>query len=209
VSEFAFAAGGATPRKRPVQGRSQETVAAILEATVRVLDEDGDELTTTRVAEVAGVGVGTLYQYFPNREALIHGVLAEHLEAAIGALERATGELAADTPLDAAAAHVVRAFLSVKAERAATSRTLNRVFGPGQLDDRPMVKAAAARRDAVAIVLSRGAVPDEPTLARAGVACAAMEGVVRAAILEDPERLRDPAWVDRVVALAVAAVGSA
>ena len=88
VSEFAFADGVAGPRKQPTQDRSKHTVAAILEATIRVLDEVGSTgLTTTRVAEVAGVSVGTLYQYFPNREALLNALLADHLEAAIGAVE--------------------------------------------------------------------------------------------------------------------------
>jgi AcrR family transcriptional regulator len=201
VSEFAFAADGATPRKRPVQQRSQETVAAILTATIQVLDEVGEALTTTRVAEVAGVSVGTLYQYFPNREALIHGVLADHLEAAIGAVEGAIAALPPDARAADAAASVVRAFLAVKAERAETSRILNRVFGPGQLDDRPMVRAATERARAAIAPLLGGDVE------RAGVAASALEGVVRAAILEDPDRLRDPVWIERVVALAIAAAG--
>jgi AcrR family transcriptional regulator len=205
VSEFAFAAGATTPRKRPVQERSQHTVAAILAATIRVLDEAGEAVTTTRVAEVAGVSVGTLYQYFPNRDALINGVLADHLAAAIGALEAATEEMRG-RPVAEAAEHIVRSFLAVKAERAATSRVLHRVFGPGLLDDRPIVRAAAQRAQAILAEALAGGPPDADASRRAGVACAALEGVVRAAILEDPDQLRDPAWVERVVALAVAAV---
>jgi AcrR family transcriptional regulator len=205
VSEFAFASGAATPRKRPVQGRSHDTVTAILGATIRVLSEDGERLTTTRVAEVAGVSVGTLYQYFPNREALITGVLADHLEAAVTAVEQAA-DAARELPLAEAAERVVRAFLALKAERAETSRLLNRVFGVGMLDDRPVVKAAGERAQrVVARLLGEATGADETR--RAGVVCAALEGVVRAAILDDPERLRDPAWVDQVVAMAVAAVG--
>jgi AcrR family transcriptional regulator len=68
----------ATPRKRPKQERSQATVQAILTATAHILTEDGyDQLTTNRVAERAGVSIGSLYQYFPNKEALIFA-LAEH-----------------------------------------------------------------------------------------------------------------------------------
>jgi AcrR family transcriptional regulator len=56
------------PRKTPVQERSTVTVEAIYEATFQVLLAVGpDRLTTTRVAERAGVSVGTLYQYFPNK----------------------------------------------------------------------------------------------------------------------------------------------
>ena len=52
------------PRKKPAQSRSKVTVDAIFEATIQVLLADGlQRLTTTRVAERAGVSVGTLYQY--------------------------------------------------------------------------------------------------------------------------------------------------
>jgi AcrR family transcriptional regulator len=59
-------------RKPPQQPRSRATVSAILDAAIRVLDREGPEAaTTSRVAEVAGVSVGTLYQYFSNRDAII------------------------------------------------------------------------------------------------------------------------------------------
>lgn len=68
----------AIPRKQPKQERSQATVEAILSATAHILTENGyDQLTTNRVAERAGVSIGSLYQYFPNKEALIFA-LAEH-----------------------------------------------------------------------------------------------------------------------------------
>lgn len=59
------------PRKKPQQARAQQTVNAILEATIQVLEREGPEAaTTTRIAEVAGVSVGTLYQYFSHRDAI-------------------------------------------------------------------------------------------------------------------------------------------
>lgn len=76
------------PRKRPVQARSAVTVDAVLEATLQVLLEVGKErLTTTRVAYRAGVSVGTLYQYFPNKRALLQGVLTRHLDRVTSAVE--------------------------------------------------------------------------------------------------------------------------
>ena len=59
-------------RKAPSQERSNQLVSAILEAAVRVLEREGAiRFTTARVAETAGVSVGSLYQYFPNKEAIL------------------------------------------------------------------------------------------------------------------------------------------
>ena len=59
-------------RKRPRQARSERLVADILEAATRILARDGARrFTTARVAEAAGVSVGSLYQYFPNKESIL------------------------------------------------------------------------------------------------------------------------------------------
>ena len=56
-------------------------MTAISEATIQVLiSQGGDRLTTTRVAERAGVSVGTLYQYYPNKESLLFAVAEDHME---------------------------------------------------------------------------------------------------------------------------------
>ena len=73
-----------------MQARSTVTVEAIYEATFQVLLAVGpDRLTTTRVAERAGVSVGTLYQYFPNKQSLLLSVLEKHLDQVAGAVELA------------------------------------------------------------------------------------------------------------------------
>lgn len=60
------------PRKKPAQARSRQMMSDILEAAARVLSQDGlSGFNTNHVAEVAGVSVGSLYQYFPNKEALL------------------------------------------------------------------------------------------------------------------------------------------
>ena len=66
----------ARPRKAPRQARSLETVRVIVEAAARILEADGlDGFSTNAVAERAGVSVGSLYQYFPRKEALIGALI--------------------------------------------------------------------------------------------------------------------------------------
>ena len=63
-------------RKSPKQERSKAIVEAILEATVRILPKIGSQnITTKRIAEFAGVSIGSLYQYFPNKESLLAGIM--------------------------------------------------------------------------------------------------------------------------------------
>ena len=67
------------PRKDASQERSRATVDALVEATARILVREGfDKASTNRIAEVAGVSVGSLYQYFPSKEALVAAVIERH-----------------------------------------------------------------------------------------------------------------------------------
>jgi len=69
------------PRKKPVQRRSQETVAAILEGAAQVFSRNGYAATTTDlIAQRAGVSIGSLYQYFPNKDAILLGLVERHIE---------------------------------------------------------------------------------------------------------------------------------
>lgn len=78
------------PRKTPRQGRSVETVQAIIEAAARILDQDGlAEFTTNAVAERAGVSIGSLYQYFPGKEALIGALIVRETSLLITECEAA------------------------------------------------------------------------------------------------------------------------
>jgi len=109
------------PRKSPVQARSTASVEAILEATVQVLVAVGKErLTTTRVADRAGVSVGTLYQYFPNKTALLQAALRRHLEAVTNAIGRVCQEQRGH-PLEEMAAALITAFLDAKMSDAKAS----------------------------------------------------------------------------------------
>lgn len=81
--------GALKARRQPRQIRSQITVTAILDATVRVLLDRGyDGFTTNLVAEVAGVGIGSLYEYFPNKEALVASLVEREVDTFASTLER-------------------------------------------------------------------------------------------------------------------------
>ncbi len=112
------------PRKSPVQARSAASVDAILEATIQVLLHVGkDRLTTTKVALRAGVSVGTLYQYFPNKSALLQAALRRHLNEVFEAVELVCKEQKGKT-LQQMATSLITAFLDAKMRDAKTSAAL-------------------------------------------------------------------------------------
>jgi len=97
------------PRKAPRQERARVTVEALLDATARVLCQSGyDGLTTNKVAAAAGVSVGSLYQYFPGKDALVIALLLRHADHQHAAFQRALLGVA-DAPIPA----VVDAVLDV------------------------------------------------------------------------------------------------
>ncbi len=76
-------------RRAPRQGRSRETVRAVLEAVPRVVRREGvHALTTNRIAEAAGVSIGSLYQYFPHKQAIFSALHERHVEAVHQVIER-------------------------------------------------------------------------------------------------------------------------
>ncbi|MGB6933032.1 MAG: TetR/AcrR family transcriptional regulator [Acidobacteriaceae bacterium] len=112
------------PRKTPVQARSVASVDAILEATLQVLLQVGKErLTTTRVASRAGVSVGTLYQYFPNKSALLQAALRRHMVEVAEAVELVCDEQRG-ARLEPMVTAVITAFLTAKMKNAKTSVAL-------------------------------------------------------------------------------------
>jgi AcrR family transcriptional regulator len=84
------------PRKHATQDRSRATVNALIEATARILVREGfDKASTNRIAEQAGVGIGSLYQYFPTKEALVAAVIDRHNQELMQVVRRALAEVAA------------------------------------------------------------------------------------------------------------------
>ena len=165
-------------RKQPLQARSRETVGAIVEATARILEKDGhDGFTTNAVAERAGVSIGTLYQYFPDKEALLGALIARETSSLVAEAEAAdaepSGSAALDVLIGAAVAHQLR--------RPALARLLD--FEEGRMPfDADTRRARERFRVIVASLLSRPDLPPQPDLQTATADVAAIiQGMVDAA----------------------------
>jgi AcrR family transcriptional regulator len=141
----ASSAQGLKPRKTPRQARSEATVESIFDATIQVLLAGGvARLTTTRVAERAGVSVGTMYQYFPHKQALLHAVLKRHLEGVVDAVELAGGKCRGQK-VAAISDALVAAYLDAKMANFETTRALYRVAP--ELDLAALQNSISARID--------------------------------------------------------------
>ena len=173
------------PRKTPVQARSAASVDAILEATIQVLLSEGKErLTTTKVAARAGVSVGTLYQYFPNKSALLQAVLKRHFDQITEAVERVCQEQRGNT-LQQMAVALVTAFLKAKMKDGKTSVAFYSVSS--DVDGIKIVQRVGARSNkAIVAMLNSASEPlaRDPQLV-ASMLQGAMAGVSRR-LLESP-----------------------
>jgi AcrR family transcriptional regulator len=113
-----------TAKKGPQQQRAKATVSAILDGMIRVLEQEGpDAASTSRVAEVAGVSVGTLYQYFANRDAILDALQDREFERATEMMSRvlASGAYASDRQ---AARAVIEGLLELHSAAPALHRLL-------------------------------------------------------------------------------------
>ncbi len=149
-------------RKRPRQQRSSFTVGVILEATTQLLGTEGAALTTNGIAETAGVSVGSIYQYFGDKQAIFDELAARHLAAAearmVAVLDAHTVE-ATDWPV------VLRAVIAVAvAENSSHGRAhgrLRELASPGVVGDLYAGLADRLIARLVAYLVADGWMPDE------------------------------------------------
>lgn len=190
-------------RKPPRQARSQATVNAILEATVRILDREGMEAaTTTRIANVAGVSVGTLYQYFSHRDAVLDALQDREFERALAMM----GDVLAEqnlvrSPRETVIA-VVRSLAALYAESPGLHRALVieglRVTNPARVEAFDLRVVAIIRH----FLTASGA-----TVRRANVEAAsfvvyqAVRATMLACLLERPAGLHEAALTEEIVDL--------
>jgi AcrR family transcriptional regulator len=124
-----------SPRKAPRQSRSQATVTAILDATAHILIERGFAAASTNaVAERAGVSVGSLYQYFPNKDALVSALRARHGEQMMAVILRALAR-AMDATLIDALTGLIEATVEAHRVDADLHRVLEQQLGVMDMDE--------------------------------------------------------------------------
>ena len=178
------------PRKRPTQTRSQATVDAMLEAAARILVRDGyGTFTTNRVAAAAGVSVGSLYQYFPNKEALLAELKARHIAQIERGLEAAL-EHAAETPL----ARLVPALVDAMAAAHLIEPELHRVLSAevphlGSSDAAEAFERRTFARMRALLAARRGEVVVRHLDLAVYVLVRTVEGTIHEAVVERPEEL--------------------
>lgn len=192
----------APARKTPRQARSRETVETILTAAARILTTEGFEaLTTNRVATVAGVSVGSLYQYFPHKESLVRALCERHTRGVRDRI-RQRFEEAWDGPHEALSRAVIQGMVEIRRHQPKLHQELLRLApAVGGLDElhavEQEIEALLAR-----YIASR---PKEfgtadPNL-RAFAICHAVQACVHGAVLEHPAWLKDDRLVEELVAM--------
>ncbi len=191
-----------TARKRPRQDRSRATVDTILEATAQVLIRAGFEgLTTNTVAEVAGVSIGSVYQYFPNKMALVSALIERHLDTVHTAV---FSELARvrELPLAEAVVALIQLMLRARSVNPDVQRVL--------IEQVPRMGRMARVRDlekvlhaAVAQFLAsrRSEIIVDDLDTATFVSVSAIEAITTRAVLFAPDRLADPNLVTEATAL--------
>lgn len=193
-------------RKNPRQARAAATIEAIIEAAAQVLRKEGEEaLTTAKIAERAGVSIGSIYQYFPNKDAILLALIRKEREAIAADVARRIAEI---EPKNGEA--MVRGVIA----------TLVAAFRPRRRRRKlvALMAALSADRDDSGVVLrdrigelivamSRR-YPDMAsrplTEASAYVLTRAVLGAIRSAVVENAKILDDPEFEDELCRLAIA-----
>jgi AcrR family transcriptional regulator len=195
-------AAGNLTRRTPHQARAKETLNAIYEATARIIERRGRKaLNTQYIADRAGICTATLYQYFPNKEAILISMaraLIENDSAALtGALSRSCEEHCKE-PYRV----MIRTLIAELEKRRETRRAaIDTLIAEGLCDERAMSVQALAEAVVVKSVqlFPQRASPPSPTAIF--VITRAVNGVLRATIEEKSPLLGTPEFEDELVRL--------
>lgn len=196
-------------RKMPTQERALSTIEAIFQATAQIVESEGEaRLTTNKVAQKAGFSIGTLYQYFPGKEAILLAMINRERRRVLDALQ-ALMQTAVEEKRDVE--EVVRELVHMLVES----------FGSGPRHRRAMIRLAwkmdhlenitqalreGAERNAFALAQLKDPGLRLPTPAMMFVATRAVMGVIRSASLEDSPLLGTPDFEDELVRMVMGVI---
>ncbi len=153
------------PRKMPTQARAKASVQAILEAAAHILERGGlENLTTNHVAEVAGVSIGTLYQYFPSKEAILTDIIRQKRAKLLTDLQAATQAMQGE-PFDDTLTKLLRAAVDSQLHWPKLSKALEYAESYLPLEQETRLLNAQINQTIVAF-LEYHQVPDAPVAAR-------------------------------------------
>jgi AcrR family transcriptional regulator len=192
-------------RKTPSQTRALRTVDTLFEAATRVLASEGEAgFTTTRIAERAGFSIGTLYQYFPSKEAIVVALVHRQRDRVLRELDAmlarcVAGEYGCEHALRLYLRHIVDAFGRGQKAQRLLARLGWQLDAPAAIvaamdDGAGRVRAALERLDDPELP-----VPDAPTLY---MLTRAVIGAVRAAAIEESAMLDDPRFEEALFRMA-------
>lgn len=194
------------PRKIPRQGRSRATVDAILRAGAQVLARDGyNKASTNRIAELAGVSIGSLYQYFPNKDALVMAIAEEHSRAMVALLVEAAGHRGES--LEQAIRVFVRGMIRAHAIDPGVHRALVQQVLHLGIDAYKNQQVAARQIVERLLEEERKRLGVKHPEVMAFVLVSAVEGVIHSAVFEQPGLLAEAAFEEELVAMVLRYLG--
>jgi AcrR family transcriptional regulator len=189
-------------RREPGHDRSRATVDAILDAAAQLLLEGGYEGTSTnRIAELAGVSIGSLYQYFASKEAIVAELYARHADRMSAEIAAQLGEVL-DQPLDVVARRLITTMIDAHALEPDLHRVLMegaaRAGQAGRLRD---VEHGLWKMARGFLELRRHELRPQNLDVAAFVLVQSVEALTHGAVLHRPELLKDPALVEEILQL--------
>lgn len=192
-------------RKKPLQARAAATVEAIVEAASQVLEQEGEEgLTTARIAERAGVSIGSLYQYFPNREAVLLALIRRERDAIADKVARKIAGIEPKTGEDVVRGVVATLLVAFRPRR--RRRKLVALMATLSVD-RDNSGLELRERVAAMIVAASRAYPDLAARPLSDVSAyilvRAVLGAIRSAVVENAKILDDPEFEEELCRLAI------
>jgi AcrR family transcriptional regulator len=191
------------PRKQPRQTRSRDTVQAILRAAAQVFSARGYAATTTNhIAARAGVSIGSLYEYFPSKDALLLALLEEHLAEGEAILSQVWARLGSCRDLHEVVRHFARAMVDLHARDRALHRLL---FEEAPLPRRTRQRIFAIEQDVTARVeaflhANPGTTRRDPALA-AAVIVQCVEGLTHKLVVHGANDAPSEPYIEEIVAL--------